>query len=106
MQVVIVLVHKTLDHCEYHFLLGLLLPQPLAGCHRWHRVGLIFQGRRYAAAAAWAGMRVCRRLAGIGAAGTCGIVAGLRHGEQLACSRDVVGAGGVGEQAIVADAVE
>jgi hypothetical protein len=27
---VIVLVHKTLDHCEYHFLLGLLLPQPLA----------------------------------------------------------------------------
>jgi len=28
-------------------------------------------------------MRVCRRLAGIGAAGTCGIVAGLRHGEQL-----------------------
>ena len=38
--------------------------------------------------------------------GVGGITLGLRCGEQLACSRDVVGAGSVGEQAVVTDAVE
>ena len=48
-------------------------------------------------------MLVCQRLAGVGAGGT---VAGLRHGEQLAGSRDVVGSVTVGEQPIVSDAME
>jgi hypothetical protein len=49
-------------------------------------------------------MRESRRLGGIG----CLIYLSLGrwHGEQLACLRDVVGAGAIGEQAVVADAVE
>ena len=38
--------------------------------------------------------------------GLSGIALGLWRGEQVACARDVVGAGGVGEQTVVADAVE
>ena len=51
-------------------------------------------------------MRECSRLAGIGAGGAGGIVAGLWTGEQFAGSDDVVGARTAGEQAVVADAVE
>ena len=49
-------------------------------------------------------MRGCRRF--IGGVGVGGIALRLRCVEQLAGSRDVVGAPGAGEQAVVADAVE
>ena len=54
----------------------------------------------HAAAAAWAGMRVVV----IDDMDRLGL--GLWDGEQLAGSRDVVGAGGFGQQAVMADAME
>ena len=42
----------------------------------------------------------------IGGVGIGGLALRLRHGEQFAGARDVVGAGAAGEQAVVADAVE
>ena len=53
----------------------------------------------HAAAAAW----TCR-LVVIGSIG--GLALGLWPSEQFASTRDVVGAGGFGQQAVVADAVE
>ena len=55
----------------------------------------------HAAAAAW----TCRLVA-IGSIGIGGLALGLWPSEQLAGTRDVVGAGGLGQQAVVADAVE
>src|SRR2546423_1690820 len=60
----------------------------------------------HAAAAARARMREWLRLAGVGAGGAGRVVLGLWNGEQFAGSGDVVGAGTVGEQSVVADAVE
>ena len=48
----------------------------------------------------------CLRFVGVGAAGIGGIGPGFWHREQFAGSGDVVGAGGAGEQAVVADAME
>src|ERR1700681_4962830 len=70
------------------------------------RAALEYLDNDHAPAAARAGMRRGWRL--VGAGGTrIGIVV-LRHGhaDELAGARDVVGAGGSGEQAVVADAVE
>src|SRR5438132_1895360 len=70
------------------------------GCRRW-LVGRLAAGREgldddHAAAAAWTGGR------------RPNISIGLRlwHGEQFARPRDVVGTGRLGEQAVVAAAVE
>src|SRR5271166_2755870 len=70
------------------------------------RAGLEYLDDDHAPAAARAGMRRGWRL--VGAGGTrIGIVVLWRwHAEELAGARDVVGAGGSGEQAVVADAVE
>jgi hypothetical protein len=51
-------------------------------------------------------MRADRRLAAIGGSRIGELGFGLRDGEQLARPRDVVGAGGFGEQPIMADAME
>ena len=48
----------------------------------------------------------CASVGGFDRIGVGGVAVGLRYGEQLAGARNVVGAGGVGEQAVVADAVE
>ena len=49
-------------------------------------------------------MRESRRLGGIGCL-IC-LSLGRWHGEQLACLRDVVGAGAIGEQTVVTNAME
>ena len=49
-------------------------------------------------------MRESRRLDGIGCL-IC-LCLGRWHGEQLACLRDVVGAGAIGEQTVVTNAME
>ena len=60
----------------------------------------------HAAAAAGAGMLWCFWLVGLGVGGLDGIDRDEWHCEQFAGTRDVVGTGGAGEQAVVADAVE
>src|SRR5918994_4381565 len=60
----------------------------------------------HAAAAARTGMREGRRLVGIGGISIGRLALRLWHGEQLARPRDVVGAGGLGEQPVMADAME
>jgi len=70
---------------------------------RWAAVGEGLDDD-HAAAAAGTGMRGCRRF--ITGVAVGGIDLRLRHVEQLAGPRDVVGASGAGEQAVVADAVK
>jgi hypothetical protein len=65
--------------------------------HRATREGL---DDNHATAAVWAGVRVVI----IGGVGGLGL--GRGDGEQLAGARDVVGAGRLGQQAVVADAVK
>ena len=48
----------------------------------------------------------CFRLVGLGVGGFDGIDRDEWHCEQVADTRDVVGTGGAGEQAVVADAME
>ena len=60
----------------------------------------------HAAAAAGARMREYLRLVGIDARGIIGLARFRRHVEQLTGSRDVLGAGAVGEETVVADAME
>src|SRR6185503_11737164 len=61
---------------------------------------------KHAAAAARAWMRRCLRLFAVNRVGRGALALRLRDGEQLTCSRDVLGPLAAGEQAIVADAVE
>ena len=65
-----------------------------------HRATLEGLDNDHTAAAVWAGMRIIA----IGGIGRFGLV--LWDGEHLAGARDVVGAGGFGQQAVMADAVE
>src|SRR5260221_8527262 len=51
-------------------------------------------------------MRECLRLAVVGAVGFTGLTLCRRHVEQLPRSRDVIGAPAVGEETVVADAME
>jgi hypothetical protein len=67
------------------------------------RAALEYLDGDHAPAAARAGMRRGWRLVGI-AGIKLGIVV-LRHADELAGARDIVGAGGSGEQAVVADAM-
>ena len=60
----------------------------------------------HASAAAWARVREGGRLVAIFIIGICSLALGLLATEQLAGACDVVGAGSLGEQAIVSDAVE
>src|ERR1700737_4588911 len=58
----------------------------------------------HAPAAARARMRECRRRVAISGIGV--VALRLRDGEQLTCSRDVLGTFAAGEQTVVTDAVE
>src|SRR3979409_1614580 len=60
----------------------------------------------HAAAAAGAGMCERLRLTVVGAVGGTWVILCRRHVEQLPRSRDVVGAPAVGEETVVADAME
>src|SRR5262249_20599811 len=60
----------------------------------------------HTAASAWTGRRVCTRLARLGDFGLVGLAQGRRHCEQLTSACDIGGAGAIGEQPIMADAVE
>src|SRR5262245_52788099 len=60
----------------------------------------------HTAAAAWTGTRVCTRLARLRDFGLLGLAHGRRHCEQLTSACDVGGASAIGEQPIMADAVE
>ena len=60
----------------------------------------------HASAAAWARVREGGRLVAIFIIGICSLALGLLGTEQLAGACDVVGAGSLGEQAVVSDAVE
>src|ERR1700720_2741237 len=60
----------------------------------------------HASAAAWARVREGGRLVAIIIIGICSLALGLLATEQLAGACDVVGAGSLGEQAVVSDAVE
>ncbi len=51
-------------------------------------------------------MREGRRLGSVGTGCIMCLCVGRRHSQKLACPRDVLGATAIGEQAIVADAVE
>ena len=51
-------------------------------------------------------MRQCLRLIAAGAVGITGLAVCRRHIEELACSHDILGAPTVGEEAIMADAME
>src|SRR5260370_12697558 len=51
-------------------------------------------------------MGECRRLVGIGSLCISGLLLWRAHIEQLACSGDVTGTGAIGEQPVVANAVE
>jgi hypothetical protein len=72
------------------------------------RLGTVREGLddEHTAAAAWTGTRVRTRLARLRDFGLVGLAHGRRHGEQLTCACDVRGAGAIGEQPIMADAVE
>ena len=59
----------------------------------------------HASAAAWARVREGGRLVAIIIIGICSLALGLLATEQLAGACDVVGAGSLGEQAVVSDAV-
>src|SRR6202011_1776999 len=59
----------------------------------------------HASAAAWAKVREGGRLVAIIIIGICSLALGLAN-EQLAGACDVIGAGSLGEQAVVSDAVE
>jgi hypothetical protein len=58
----------------------------------------------HASAAAWAREREGGRLVAIVIIGICSLALGLLATEQLAGACDVVGAGSLGEQAVVSDA--
>src|SRR5580704_11781125 len=60
----------------------------------------------HASAAAWARVREGGRLVAIIIIGICSLALGPLATEQLAGACDVVGAGSLGEQAVVSDAVE
>ena len=71
------------------------------------RAALEYLDRNHAPAAARTGMRSDWRLVGIDGISIM-VLMFLRHGhaDELAGARNVVGAGGSGEQAVVADAVK
>ncbi len=70
----------------------------------WFLSGLEGLDDDHGSAAVWAGLGEGRRFGVIGAVGVVGL--GGRHGEQFAGTGDVAGAAAVGEQTVVADAVE
>ena len=60
----------------------------------------------HATAAAWTGLRQRPRFFVVSGLGGLGIARASRHGQQLTDPWDIVGAGAMSEQAVVADAME